>query len=126
MSLANHFHKVLYPGLKLKYFHEQSWEKEWIDTAKWLVCEEFTDRYKTSAETTDDTAVDVNEDDFGSQQLLHFTCNQLAPSTIHAFLCLRAWGRSDLTTCFDLHVSLIVTSKRWTESVVNHPGHPPK
>lgn len=59
MSLANHFHKVLYPSLKLKYFHEQSWEKEWIDTAKWLICEEFTDRYKTSAEPTDDTTVDV-------------------------------------------------------------------
>ncbi|KAG1790251.1 uncharacterized protein HD556DRAFT_1211168, partial [Suillus plorans] len=37
-----------------------------------------------------------------AQQLLHFTCNRLAPSTIRAFLCLGARGRSDLLVMEDL------------------------
>ncbi|KAG1717950.1 uncharacterized protein EDB91DRAFT_1067126, partial [Suillus paluster] len=40
------------------------------------------------------------------QQLLHFTCNWLTPSTIGAFLCLGAWGRSDLLMMEDLLASV--------------------
>ncbi|KIM56394.1 hypothetical protein SCLCIDRAFT_94438, partial [Scleroderma citrinum Foug A] len=35
-------------------------------------------------------------------QLLHFTHNQLSPSTICAYLCLGAWGRCDLLIMEDL------------------------
>ena len=35
-------------------------------------------------------------------QLLHFTRNQLSPSTIHAYLCLGAWGRCNLLVIEDL------------------------
>ncbi|KAG1745844.1 uncharacterized protein EDB91DRAFT_126592 [Suillus paluster] len=40
------------------------------------------------------------------RQLLHFTRNRLAPSTIRAFLCLGAWGRSDLLAMEDLLASV--------------------
>jgi hypothetical protein len=40
------------------------------------------------------------------RQLLHFTRNRLAPSTIRAFLCLGAWGRSDLLATEDLLASV--------------------
>ncbi|KAG1791780.1 uncharacterized protein BJ212DRAFT_1283686 [Suillus subaureus] len=39
-------------------------------------------------------------------QLLHFTRNRLAPSTIRAFLCLGAWGRSALLAMEDLLASV--------------------
>ncbi|KAG2069180.1 hypothetical protein BDR04DRAFT_971732, partial [Suillus decipiens] len=37
-----------------------------------------------------------------ARQLLHFTRNRLAPSIIRTFLCLGAWGRSDLLMMEDL------------------------
>lgn len=40
------------------------------------------------------------------RQLLHFTRNRLAPSTIRAFLCLGAWGRSNLLAMEDLLASV--------------------
>ncbi|KAG2034477.1 hypothetical protein BDR03DRAFT_869930, partial [Suillus americanus] len=36
------------------------------------------------------------------RQLLHFTRNRLAPSTIRTFLCSGAWSRSDLLAIEDL------------------------
>jgi hypothetical protein len=39
-------------------------------------------------------------------QLLHFTRNRLTPSTICAFLCLGAWGRSDLLAMENLLASV--------------------
>jgi len=36
---------VLHPQMKLKYFQQQKWSKDWIDTAKEIVREEFA-KYK--------------------------------------------------------------------------------
>jgi hypothetical protein len=43
----NHFSHVLFcivlhPQLKLKYFQQNRWEKDWIETAEEIVREEFT------------------------------------------------------------------------------------
>jgi len=37
---------VLHPGMKLKYFHNQRWEEEWIEQAESLVCEEYHAKYE--------------------------------------------------------------------------------
>jgi hypothetical protein len=50
------------------------------------------------------------------RQLLHFTRNRLAPSTIRAFLCLRAWGISDLLVMEDLSAS--VRTQKWKQNEV--------
>jgi len=36
-SNVYHIAMVLHPGMKLKYFHNQKWEDEWIDEAECLV-----------------------------------------------------------------------------------------
>ncbi|KAG1733893.1 uncharacterized protein EDB91DRAFT_1057180 [Suillus paluster] len=48
-------------------------------------------------------------------QLLHFTRNRLAPSTIRAFLCLGAWGRSDLLAMEDLLASVRSQKRKQNE-----------
>ena len=40
---------VLHPGLKLEYFHLREWEKEWIEQAEKLVCEEYAASYEKAA-----------------------------------------------------------------------------
>jgi len=40
-------HLVLHPQLKLKYFQQHGWLKEWVKTAEDIVREEFA-KYKTS------------------------------------------------------------------------------
>ena len=36
-SHVYHITMVLHPGMKLKYFHNQKWEEEWIEQAETLV-----------------------------------------------------------------------------------------
>ena len=45
-SNAFHITMVLHPGMKLKYFHNQKWEGEWIEQAETLVWEEYTTKYE--------------------------------------------------------------------------------
>ena len=46
------------------------------------------------------------------QQLLHFTCSQLAPSSIRAYMCLGSWSRHDLLLMGDMLSVLRVKRKR--------------
>ena len=41
------FRLVLHPQMKLKYFKQHKWSKDWIDTAKDIVREEFA-KYKVA------------------------------------------------------------------------------
>jgi hypothetical protein len=51
------------------------------------------------------------------QQLLHFTHNQLSPSTICANLCLGSWARHGLMSISDLiKVTKVRSNKRKLES----------
>ena len=38
--------KVLHPGLKLEYFRQHDWEKEWIEQAETMVREEYAANYE--------------------------------------------------------------------------------
>jgi hypothetical protein len=42
---------VLHPQLKLKYFSQHGWAKEWIETAEEIVRDEFA-KYDTSDKAT--------------------------------------------------------------------------
>jgi hypothetical protein len=42
---------VLHPGLKLEYFRENRWEKEWIEQAEFLVREEYRAKYEKETST---------------------------------------------------------------------------
>ena len=37
---------VLHPGLKLEYFRQHDWEKEWIEQAEKMVHEEYAANYE--------------------------------------------------------------------------------
>jgi hypothetical protein len=43
--------QVLHPGLKLEYFRQHQWEKEWIEQAKKMVREEYAANYEKAAES---------------------------------------------------------------------------
>src|SRR5260221_341927 len=47
---------VLHPGLKLEYFRQREWEKEWIEQAEKLVCEEYAANYE-KAVASEETSV---------------------------------------------------------------------
>jgi hypothetical protein len=47
---------VLHPGLKLEYFHQHQWEKEWIEQAEKMVCEEYSANYE-KAVASEETSV---------------------------------------------------------------------
>jgi hypothetical protein len=38
--------QVLHPGLKLEYFRQHDWEKEWIEQAETMVREEYAANYE--------------------------------------------------------------------------------
>ena len=48
---TNSIQQVLHPGLKLKYFRQHQWEKEWIVQAEEMVCEEYATNYEKAAGT---------------------------------------------------------------------------
>jgi hypothetical protein len=43
--------QVLHPGLKLEYFRQHDWEKEWVDQAETLVREEYAASYEKVVES---------------------------------------------------------------------------
>ncbi len=51
------------------------------------------------------------------RQLLHFTRNRLAPSSIRAYMCLGSWSKHDLLSLGDLLSALRVKRKRGGSSV---------
>ena len=42
-------HLVLHPRLKLEYFRQHEWEKEWVEHAEKMVHEEYTANYEKAA-----------------------------------------------------------------------------
>jgi hypothetical protein len=44
--VKNSTQQVLHPGLKLEYFHQHQWEREWIEQAEKMVREEYTMNYE--------------------------------------------------------------------------------
>lgn len=46
---------VLHPGLKLQYFRNQQWEKDWIDEAKRLVRQEYHAHYENETPSVERT-----------------------------------------------------------------------
>jgi hypothetical protein len=42
---------VLHPGLKLKYFRQHEWKKEWIEQAERILHEEYAASYEKPAES---------------------------------------------------------------------------
>ena len=72
--------QVLHPGLKLEYFHRQSWEAEWIDEAKDLVRKEFSHNYGGTASdstATEPSASTMDFADFGNISVTTDTANEL-------------------------------------------------
>jgi hypothetical protein len=46
---------VMHPGLKLKYFHEHAWLKDWVEVAKGLVRKEYHDNYEKELSSVEPT-----------------------------------------------------------------------
>jgi hypothetical protein len=44
---------VLHPGLKLEYFRQHDWEKEWIEQAETMVREEYRATYEKHTASED-------------------------------------------------------------------------
>lgn len=45
---------VLHPGLKLEYFRQHDWEREWVEQAEKLVREEYSANYERRAASEDE------------------------------------------------------------------------
>jgi hypothetical protein len=46
---------VLHPGMKLQYFRNQQWEKDWIEEAERLVREEYHANYEKETSSVEPT-----------------------------------------------------------------------
>ena len=84
---------VLHPGMKLKYFHNQKWEDEWIAEAECLVQEEYAAKYEKVAEGSNEELNDMPKkkvstkinDSFASFGNLSVTTTS-RPNEIHKYL----------------------------------------
>ena len=52
-------HQVLHPGVKLEYFRQHQWEKEWIEQAETMVREEYSANYEKAA-ASEETSVQTS------------------------------------------------------------------
>jgi hypothetical protein len=64
-SHVYHIAMVLHPGMKLKYFCNQKWEKDWIEQAETLVWEEYAVKYEKTTKASNTTSHDSTTKDDG-------------------------------------------------------------
>lgn len=71
---AHHCFVVLHPQFKTEYFEDEHWEREWIDTAKEIITEQWTKYYKTSTDPAETVSRDA-----------------VVPVTVGVGICANVW-----------------------------------